>query len=200
MYFFAHLLAGMLIGILLAYLFRESALIPACAIGSILPDLIDKPVGLLLFSETFGSGRIFGHTLLGAMLVLFIGILVYTRYRHIGLILLALATGLYLHQVLDAMWLQPVTWYWPALGPFTGHSRPDFFIDAFWRSITNPTEWLAGGIILALLVIFSVPRFRQRYLPGQNKPGHPHLSLPFLLVITAVVILVITIVIYYGYG
>ena len=119
MYFFAHLLAGILLGVLLAYLLRDSRLIPACALGSILPDLIDKPVGLLLFPEIFGTGRIFGHALLVVGLVLFIGILVYTRYPRTGILLLALVAGIFTHQVLDAMWLQPANWYWPTLGSFT---------------------------------------------------------------------------------
>ena len=33
-------------------------------IGSLLPDIIDKPVGQLIFRETFSNGRIFSHTLL----------------------------------------------------------------------------------------------------------------------------------------
>src|SRR3972149_1277445 len=32
--------------------------------GSMLPDIIDKPVGAFFFRETFSSGHIFGHTLL----------------------------------------------------------------------------------------------------------------------------------------
>src|SRR4030042_1013686 len=33
-------------------------------VGFMLPDIIDKPVGQLLFRETFSSGRIFSHTLI----------------------------------------------------------------------------------------------------------------------------------------
>ena len=164
MYFLAHLLAGILLGILLAYLLRDSRLIPACALGSILPDLIDKPVGLLLFPDVFGTGRIFGHALLVIGLVLIIGILVYTRYPRTGILLLALVAGISTHQILDAMWLQPANWYWPSLGPFTGKSRPDFFVDAFWRTVRNPTEWVAGIIIMAFLFFWYVSRKRENFL------------------------------------
>ena len=39
------------------------------AIGSLLPDIIDKPVGQVFFRGTFSDGRIFSHTLLFLALV-----------------------------------------------------------------------------------------------------------------------------------
>ncbi len=198
MYFFAHLLAGILLGVLLAYLIRDSRLIPACALGSILPDLIDKPVGLLLFPDIFGTGRIFGHALLVVGLVLFIGILVYLRYPRTGILLLALVAGIFTHQVLDAMWLQPANWYWPALGPFTGKSRPDFFVDYLMRALKNPTEWLAGIAILAFLVIAAVPRYGERFKNELNGQWLKKLSLPLILLMSATAVLLVAIGIYYG--
>ena len=47
MFVLAHLLVGVLIGILLYLWRRERWLILAAAVGSILPDLIDKPLGYL---------------------------------------------------------------------------------------------------------------------------------------------------------
>jgi hypothetical protein len=63
MLFFSHLLAGLTIGILLYWYFRDPILIVASAIGSILPDLIDKPAGILIFGSSIG-GRIYLHGLL----------------------------------------------------------------------------------------------------------------------------------------
>ncbi len=197
MYFFAHLLAGILLGVLLAYLIRDSRLIPACALGSILPDLVDKPVGLLLFPDIFGTGRIFGHSLLVVGLVLFIGILVYTRYRRTGTLLLALVAGIFTHQVLDAMWLQPANWYWPTLGPFTRESLPNFFVNEFFNTIKNPTEWLAGIAIAAFLIIAAVPRFGERFRAELNGPWLKHISLPLLLLTSATAVLLVAIGIYY---
>jgi len=34
------------------------------ALGAILPDLIDKPIGRILLGESVANGRLFGHTLL----------------------------------------------------------------------------------------------------------------------------------------
>lgn len=44
------------------------------AIGALLPDLIDKPIGKVIFASTFANGRIIGHTLLFSCLLVFTGI------------------------------------------------------------------------------------------------------------------------------
>ena len=49
-------------------------------IGSLLPDIIDKPVGLLFFSETLSNGRIFCHTLLFFILMTIAGLYLYRSH------------------------------------------------------------------------------------------------------------------------
>ena len=44
-------------------------------IGSLLPDIIDKPVGMILLP--LENGRVFGHTLLFVLILLLIGL----KYR-----------------------------------------------------------------------------------------------------------------------
>lgn len=43
------------------------------AIGAILPDLIDKPIGRILLGESVANGRLFGHTLLFVLILLMLG-------------------------------------------------------------------------------------------------------------------------------
>jgi membrane-bound metal-dependent hydrolase YbcI (DUF457 family) len=193
MYLFTHLLAGIILGVLLAVLFRDLRLVPACALGSVLPDLIDKPVGLLLFVNSIGSGRIYAHTLLFMVLILLAGCIVYIRYPRTGPLFIAVGIGVLSHQLLDAMWLEPKNWFWPALGLFKGHSRPDFFLYEFWKEITNPTEWLAGSIILAFIALAFLPQYRMKYFsrPVSSKQKWPIGLL--ILMIAAIVLLVITI-------
>jgi membrane-bound metal-dependent hydrolase YbcI (DUF457 family) len=169
----------------------------ACAFGSVLPDLIDKPVGIMLFYQTSGYGRIYCHTLLFTVLVFFFGIIVYSRYKSTGIVIVALATGIITHQLLDAMWLEPVNWFWPALGHFTGRLRPDFFWNTFRGEITNPTEWLAGGIILVFIIIYFIPQYRERFFSVSIEKGGRWQSLPFVLLIIAVSALVLLVGIYY---
>jgi membrane-bound metal-dependent hydrolase YbcI (DUF457 family) len=170
MYFFTHLLVGIIIGVILSLYFRDNYLILACALGSVLPDLIDKPVGILLFADTIGYGQIYCHTLLFAGLVFIIALLGYSLYPRIGLLILGLAVGIFSHQLLDAMWFKPVNWFWPTQGPFIGRERPDFFWNAFKRTIKNPIEWFTGGIILAFfIIVYFIPYYRESPPSGSLK-------------------------------
>ena len=83
---------------------------------SLLPDLIDKPLFLLLPELAHGSTRNLGHSLAGAAAVL--AILLALRLR-VGrpVLLWACYAG---HLLLDRLWLVdgPVVFFWPLLGRF----------------------------------------------------------------------------------
>ena len=84
-------------------------------LGAILPDLLDKPIGSLAFAGYFGTGRIYGHTLLFAALVLS-GVLVLTqRGTPARTQWMALPIGTFLHLILDVP-PHSVTLFWPVLG------------------------------------------------------------------------------------
>jgi len=74
-------------------------------IGSLLPDIIDKPVGMILLP--LENGRIFGHTLLFILILIAIGL----KYRK-----LSLAFASFLHLIEDEIWNEPETFFWPLLG------------------------------------------------------------------------------------
>jgi hypothetical protein len=90
---------------------------------SILPDLIDKPIAFLLPALVNGNTRNFGHTLLGALVVL---AFLLSRRRRLGasLLLWACYAG---HLLLDRMWLGdgPIIFFWPLLGAFPRWSPYD---------------------------------------------------------------------------
>jgi membrane-bound metal-dependent hydrolase YbcI (DUF457 family) len=83
-------------------------------IGSLLPDIVDKPLGLYLFRDTFSSGRIFCHTLLFLILITIAGVYLYRRRAKVWL--LVLSFGTMTHLILDRMWLTPRTLLWPFYG------------------------------------------------------------------------------------
>ncbi|RNI15777.1 hypothetical protein EFE42_00600 [Methanohalophilus sp. RSK] len=60
-------------------------------IGSMLPDIIDKVIGRVLFADTFASGRIFAHSLL---FVVVLGLTV----EFIGFIIILIFTATELRQ------------------------------------------------------------------------------------------------------
>jgi hypothetical protein len=82
-------------------------------LGSLLPDIIDKPLGHIFLRETLNNGRIFSHTMFFLLVISLAGYLLYRRGQ---LWLLTLAIGIFWHLVLDQMWLNPQTLLWPAFG------------------------------------------------------------------------------------
>ena len=87
------------------------------AIGSLLPDMIDKPVGMILLP--INNGRIFGHTLLFLLILLIISL----KYRKF----LFLSFASFLHLIEDEIWNEPETLFWPLLGEFPAKEHSSFY-------------------------------------------------------------------------
>jgi len=119
-------------------------------VGSLLPDIIDKPVGQYFFRETFSNGRIFSHTLLFLILVTVAGLYLYWR-RNSGW-LLVLSFGTFTHLALDQMWRAPRTLFWPVLGSvFARIELADWSPNMLQAMLTNPEVYipeLVGAIVL----------------------------------------------------
>jgi len=123
-------------------------------IGSLLPDIIDKPVGIFLFGETFGSGRIYAHTLLFLIVISLVGYFLYRRYSKNWL--LVLSFGTFVHLILDEMWLEAETLLWPLYG----FAFPETDITGWWQDmfrllVADPGVFIpeiVGGVILILFV------------------------------------------------
>jgi hypothetical protein len=156
MYVLLHLLAGVLTGLALTLVFRDRWVIVMAAVGSVLPDLIDKPLGHIFLANTLDYGRIYCHTLLFFSAFLIAGLLLSLRYQRVGPLILALVAGILSHQLLDYMWAEPVNWFWPFFGPFQGAVAPGFITNAFFAEILNPSEWVAGLLALFLLILGGV--------------------------------------------
>jgi inner membrane protein len=124
------------------------------ALSSLLPDVIDKPVGLLLFPGYFGTGRLYAHALLFPLALGLAGAWLYRSRRTPHL--LVLAYGSFMHLLLDAMWRAPVTLLWPLLGPLEqGHEAGDWLARLMQTLLTNPAAYvseIAGAILLAPLI------------------------------------------------
>lgn len=153
MFIFTHLVAGILIGVVLFLLLRDLLVIVACAVGSILPDLIDKPLGLLISDGFIGYTRIYAHALVFFLAILVAGVILVVKYR--SWILLAGGIGVLTHQALDSMWREYWNWLWPAYGPFRGEIFNEDYYSWLFAELTNPWEWLFGlalaGLIGALI-------------------------------------------------
>ena len=135
------------------YVFRDDRMdLRMLVLGALLPDLIDTPIGLV-FYEQFASVRLVSHGLLLAAAVM-VGVVLSTRRGRPRKLWMPVAIGLLLHIVLDAMWLDPETLWWPFFGwEFTAAgpiSAGDYVasIAGDWR--TWATE-VAGFAYLAYL-------------------------------------------------
>lgn len=140
MFVACHLFIGLVLGLAIADRLDDRRIIGFSALGAVLPDLLDKPVGHILLAESLNFGRIIGHGLLFLALLLIVGVAL--RRRRGSFVLLAVAAGVASHQVLDAMWAMPVTWYFPLLGPYEPGEFTGYFGNAILGEVSSLSEWL----------------------------------------------------------
>jgi len=141
-------------------------------IGTLLPDLIDKPLGMVIFASTITTGRMIGHTLLFSLLLLLVGLYLYEKKRDVRII--SLSTGSLFHLIEDQLWKSPQILFWP----LQGLSFPKDTIDyvgleqvsmLFKKSFTlhfshsSTPEILGLGVIVILTLHWLIKKL------GQNK-------------------------------
>jgi len=133
-------------------------------IGSLLPDLIDKPLGEWLFKSTIDNGRIFAHTLLFFILLALSWFLVYRLFKKNGL--LVLSFGTFIHLILDSMWENPKTLFWPFFGfTFAPEGEPHWLQDIINDLLRNPAVYYPEilGLLILLLLVWALWRNGKLY-------------------------------------
>ncbi len=130
-------------------------------IGSLLPDIIDKPLGQFFFRETFNNGRIFCHTLLFLILITLVGYYLYRNYRKTWLCVLSFGT--FLHLILDQMWLEPKTLLWPIYGlAFDRIDLTDWMRNILQALLTDPAVYIPETIGMIILAAFMTMLVRRK--------------------------------------
>jgi inner membrane protein len=133
-------------------------------IGSLLPDLIDKPIGGIFFYQTFQNGRIFAHTLCFTILLALLGAYVYWRWKKSWFLILSFGSAI--HLILDGMWLEPRTLLWPLYGwSFPKVDIPAFFAwlpEIFHILATEPIVCISELIGFAVLAWMGVRLIQTR--------------------------------------
>ena len=130
-------------------------------VGSLLPDIIDKPIGVYFFRETFSNGRIFSHTLLFFVLITIVGFLI-NKYsgKTWGL---ALSFGTLFHLILDEMWLTPQTLLWPLDGfGFDKYEIGNWVMNILHGLLEKPKLYVPEIIGFVVLVWFACDLLRRR--------------------------------------
>ncbi len=151
MLFLGHLVIGLIIGFMLYEFFHARSMIAFCALGSIIPDIVDKPLGHIIFSSSLDNGKIFFHSLVIVLLFFITGLIVWKYYRSFSF--LVVGFGMFLHQLVDTMWNQPVDWLYPLLGPFQTDSSPDYFQQAIRAELSSGTEWIFFAAIMVVALV-----------------------------------------------
>lgn len=130
-------------------------------IGSLLPDIIDKPIGQFFFKETFSNGRIFCHTLLFLIIITLTGVYLYRRRSKTWL--LVLSFGTFTHLVCDLMWRSPRTLLWPIYGlAFERLDLIDWMPRMLHMLVTYPKVYVPELVGAVILIWFAVGLVRGR--------------------------------------
>jgi inner membrane protein len=127
-------------------------------LGSMLPDLIDKPLVLMISDKPVGSARFIAHSLIFAVLLLFLGELYDLIFKRGWLLLIACAS--FAHIIEDVIWRTPMVLFWPyynwTLG-YVNESKPVMssgYIENRVRIITTSVSKLDWGEILQKPSVF----------------------------------------------
>lgn len=131
-------------------------------LGSMLPDLIDKPLGHLVLS--LDNGRIFAHTLLFAVLLMALSL----RFT----VLMPISYGVSMHLLLDGMFTGPGTLLWPLLG---GFPQLEFSVGSWFAALARP-EVMVPEAVGACAIILTLVRSKALRRDGLKRVllhGHP---------------------------
>lgn len=131
---------------------------------TLLADIVDKPLGLVVFRESINNGRVWFHSLL-VNLVLTLALVLLQKP-------LVYPLALWMHQLCDRMWTRP----WVALWPLTGAlGYRDMPLEEWVYNVLNPYNVVSDFIGLGLLLLFALRHrlYRKDRLLDFFKTGTP---------------------------
>ena len=140
-------------------------------IGSLLPDIIDKPVWLFVTSLTSDaslSGRDYAHTLL-FNLALFIGGLILIRYKKYWLLIISLSS--FMHLILDQMWNSPVVLLWPLVGALPKEETAGWLSNIFQGLFSQPEVYIPEIMGLLIVSLFAYRLVKRKNVISFLKNG-----------------------------
>jgi len=122
-------------------------------LGSLLPDIIDKPLWLFVASHIAPSGRGYAHTLL-FNLALFICGLILIRYRKSWLLIISVCS--FMHLIFDQLWNSPVVLLWPLLGQFPSEETAGWLPNIIQALFSHPSVYIPEiiGLVIVLLLAY----------------------------------------------
>lgn len=122
------------------------------ALFALLPDLVDKPLAILVFTESHSAQNIL-HALLPNVLLLLVALL--WQYRGLPYVLAMNA-----HLIADRMWNHTETFWWPLFGwdtfwQFKPMNTPEQMVSVYADILTRyPQVWAVELLALVFLAWF----------------------------------------------
>lgn len=119
--------------------------------GSLLPDIIDKPLWFFSGGAILPSGYGYGHTFLFNLVLFVIGIILVRRSKS-GLLIISLSS--FMHLICDEIWNVPVTLWWPLLGPFQKLQTAGWVSHLMGGLFSEPAAYIPEliGLIIVLVI------------------------------------------------
>ena len=137
-------------------------------LGSLLPDIIDKPLFLLIGSRASLSGRSYTHTLLFNLVLLISG-LILVRYRKSWLLIISLSS--FMHLILDQIWNIPVTLFWPLLGPIPEGETAGWLSNILYVLFSCPEVYIPEIIGLVILLLLTYRLVKEKSITSFLRNG-----------------------------
>lgn len=123
-------------------------------LGSMLPDIIDKPAWLIFRGGLGWAGRGYAHTFLFSF-ILFAGG-VFLKLNRDKTWLLTIAGCSFIHLVFDLMWLSPTTLWFPLMGPILP-GTPEGWFSHLWQGLLHsPYVFVSETMGLAITAYTAV--------------------------------------------
>jgi hypothetical protein len=125
------------------------------ALGAILPDLIDKPIGRILLGESVANGRLFGHSLLFVLILLMLGFFLKDHREEV----FCLSFGAFMHLIEDRMWENAATFFYPLYGlgfpkgTVIGGNWYEYFLLAFTKSYVPALSYVFVSEIMGTVIL-----------------------------------------------
>lgn len=128
-------------------------------LGSLISDIIDKPLGLWLI----GSGKFVCHTLLFLILISTIGWYLWHIKKRNWLLLIS--AGTLTHLLLDRMWRWPRVFFWPLYGWTFPRGILEQWLPNIWHTLlTEPAVYIPEIIGFIVFICFGLILLRRKQL------------------------------------
>lgn len=139
--------------LIVRYVFRDPKMdLRWILVGSLLPDVIDKPIGSILFRDTFGSHRLFAHAVVFPVVLLGVVMIATRRATALRRGAIGIVIGCFIHLLLDGVWTNPETFLWPFFGFEFPRVAGSEFGTLVRRMLESPMVWLGEGLGAAYLI------------------------------------------------